>query len=482
MIPVLGFTPDQDPTTPGVLVDVEQQVPTEIGMRASPLPVDVGNPALSSEARGAVVTRNLSGNRRLIVGTEDSLFDAGSGTWNDVSARTYALGADDRWSFAQFGNATIAATLTEPLQRSVSGTFADITAAPNAKLVESVKGFVVAFHTSETNFGDSPDRWWCSALLDETDWVPNVSTQCTTGRLIEGGGAILAAKRLGEDLVAYKQRALFLGRYSGPPEVWNWTQISSEIGCVGQDAVVDIGVAHVFVGEDDIYIYDGVRPVSIATNKVRQWFVDNRDPVYQYKTQVLWDRQNSLAWIFFASNTSVGVVDSGLVWHSKSGKWGKVAHNVSAVVNYISPSITYDGGTPLVTTYDSGPLIPYDSPFWISGTELPAIIETDEILKTLSGTPTTSSFTTGDLGDEDFYSMATSFKVRYKRSPSSATATGYTKDDGGSLTLVTVSSALRDDGAFDVRQSGRWHRFRVESTGACEYQAVRMTSKEVGRR
>jgi hypothetical protein len=124
-------------------------------------------------------------------------------------------------------------------------------------------------------------------------------------------GQVHRRRRLGDDFIAYKQRALFLGRYSGAPEVWHWTQISSEIGCVGKTALANTGVMHLFVGEDDIYLYDGVRPQSIADGQVRRWFTTNRDPAYAYRTQVLWDRQNSLAYFFFASTTSAGVIDQG---------------------------------------------------------------------------------------------------------------------------------------------------------------------------
>lgn len=483
MTPILGFTPDMDPTAPGVILECSEVVGTDVGMKAAPTSTSVGLPALAAACRGAAVLRNLSDNRRLIAGTAAALFEAGASSWTDVSrVGGYSLGTDDRWSFAQFGNAALASSIANKIQRSLSGAFADIASAPQAKIIFSVQAFVMALHTNDAGFGDSPDRWWCCAASDETNWTPSVSTQAGTGRLVSTPGPLTAGARLGDDAVAYKKRALYLGRYSGGAEIWNWTLISAEIGCVGQDAAVDIGVAHIFVAEDDIYMFDGIRPQSIATGKVRQWFVDDRDPAYAYRTRILWDRQNALAWIFYASNGSAGAVDSGLVYHTKSGRWGVVARNVEAAVAYFSASITYDGGASFITTYDSGPSITYDSPFWVAGTETPAIFETDHIVKTLSGTPSSSSFTTGDMGDEDSYSFSDQFKVRYKRSPTSATVTGYTKDDGGSLTLSSASSVSRNDGAFDVRQSGRWHRFKVDQTGACEFSAVRANMKFAGSR
>lgn len=482
MSQVLGFVPDADPTPPGVIVDCELLLPYDLGMRACPTAVGVGLPALEEESRGVFVGVDLLGTRRLIAGTLTALYQAGSSAWADVSAEPYSLGADDRWSLAQFGNSVLAATPSYSIQRLTAGAFAEIADAPKARILVSVKSFVMAFGTNDTVFGDSPDRWWCCANLNETDWVPNIATQCTTGRLVESGGRFTAAARFGDDVVTYKRNAMWLGRYVGSPSVWDFIPIASDIGCVGQEAVCDTGTGHIFVGIDDIYLFDGNRPQSIATGKCRDWYVANRDPKNAYKTRILWDRQNSLAWIFFVSINGNGHIDCGLVYHTRTGRWGRANFRAESVVVYASPSITYDDGAlSIPTAYDDGPQIPFDSPFWTEGQELIAIVDDTHTLKTLSGIPADSSFTTGDYGDEMSYTMCNSLKIRYKVAPDDATATGYVKDDGGRVS-VQASSAIRDDSAFDLRQTGRWHRFRVDQTGPAEVLAIRPAMQEAGQR
>jgi len=483
MIPFIGFVPDVDELTPGAILDASQIIPTQKGIQACPSTVTAGPSALPAECRGAALLRNLSGVNRLIAGTSTNLFEAGSTAWGTVSASSagYSLGTDDRWSFCQFGNSAIAATISEKIQRSTSGNFATITAAPKAQIVESLKGFVLALHTNETTFGDSTDRWFSCAQYDETDWTPSVATQCATGRLVEGGGPITAGRKLGDDLIVYKRRAMFIGRYAGPPSVWDFVQVTTEIGCVGQEAVINIGYAHIFAAEDNIYLFDGVRPQSIADGKVREWFTSNLNPVYNYRTKAFWDKRRNLAWIFFVSTGGSSICDSGLVYHTLTGRWGYVTHDVEAVVSFVVAAITYDGGSPLITTYDSGPSISYDSPFWLAAAENGAVFTDDHVLKTFSGTAEDSSFTTGDMGDEDAYSFCDRLQVRYFDSPDTATATGFVKDDEG-VSLQTSSSALRDDNAFDFRQTGRFHRFHVEHTGNWEAGGVRPRFKRGGSR
>lgn len=482
MIPVAGFAPDVDPVTPGVLTDCDGLIPSERGMRAAPTPVSSGLPALASSVKGAAIVRRLNGTTRVFAGTSSALYEAGSTSWTNVSSGTYTLGADARWAFTQFGDSTLAATPAHAIQRILSGaTFAAVSGAPQAKLIESVKGFVIVANTTDATYGTSPDRWWCSALYDETSWTPSVSTQATTGRLIEGGGEITALKRLGDDVVAYKRRALFLGRYAGPPVVWDFTQITSDIGCVGQDAVVNTGSSHIFVGDNDIFMYDGVRPQSIALGKVREYFVQHRDPTYAYRTQCLWDRDASLVWIWYPSTSSSGALDSALVYHVLTGRWGRVVRSISAVLPFVASGLTYDGGSSLITTYDSGPAISYDSPFWLSSAEVPAVFGTDSVLRLLSGAAGSSWWVTGDMGDDEGYVWCNGLRVRFATNPTSATATGYLRNDLGA-SLITGGTSSRDDGAFDLRQAGRWHRFRVDASGDHEFTAMRGTFSAAGRR
>lgn len=482
MSQIVGFAPDADPTPPGMIVDCEMLLPYELGMRAAPTPVSVGLPPLSEATRGGYVGMDLLGAKRAIVGTGNALYQAGSASWLNVSGAAYTLGSDDRWSFAQFGNSMLAATPSYAIQRSTSVAFEAIDGAPRARILVSVKGFVIAFATNDEVYGDSPDRWWCCAWMDETDWTPNIATQCTTARLVESGGPFTAAARFGDDVVAYKRNAMWLGRYVGAPSVFDFIPIASDIGCIGQEAVCDTGSGHVFVGIDDIYLFDGNRPRSIATGACRDWYVAERDPNAATKTRILWDRQYGLAWIFFASIYNNGQIDRGLVYHMRTGRWGRADLPVETAIVYSSPAVTYDDGAALFAgSYDDGPQIAYDSPFWNESQELVAIVDDTHTLKTLSGRPDASSFTTGDFGDEQMYSMCNSLKVRYKQAPDSAIATGFIKNDLG-VTVAQAPSAQRDDGAFDMRQTARWHRFRVDQIGPAEVMAIVPTLGRAGTR
>ena len=126
---LLGFTPDAEATTPGILTDCTNVIPYESGMKGAPTgAIPSGIAALAAECRGAAVITKLDDSRRLFAGTASKLYEVNGSTWTDVSrAGNYSGGVDARWSFTQFGNATIAANLSDTIQRSnTSGAFADM--------------------------------------------------------------------------------------------------------------------------------------------------------------------------------------------------------------------------------------------------------------------------------------------------------------------------------------------------------------------
>lgn len=467
MTPLLGFAPDADSTVPGVLTDCTNLVPYENGMEGGPAaatPSDV--PALAAECLGAAVVTNLSGVRRIVAGTAPKLYEVASGAWGDRSGATYNATADFRWSFAQFGNTTLAANKGDTIQRS-TGTgvnFATIATAPKADIIFSVGTQVMALNVDDG--ADKPDGWHACAVNDETDWTTSLTTLAAKGRLVSSPGALTAGARLGEFALAYKANSLYMGRFVGAPDVWDWTQVAGgEVGCVGKEALCDIGGVHFFVGNDNLWFFDGTRPIPMADGTVRQWFNDNCAPAYRYRCKCVFDRAKNRVWLFFPSNSST-TCDLAIVYHVTTKKWGKKAMSVEAALNYISAGLTYDTWDTAGATYDTLPAISYDSAFWLSGSQALAAFNTSHQLQTINSTSTSSAFTTGDAGDDDQYTLLERIRLRYAPgfAPSSASVQTYFKaNSGDSLTAGPTGTIV--DGKFDVLKESRWHRAAFSFTG-----------------
>jgi hypothetical protein len=465
MIPFVGFAPDLDPATPGVITDCDDLLPTVRGFKSMPAQVATTYPALAAECLGAAIVVKLDATTRLFAGTDTKLYEGASTSWTDVSvgAGTYTSG-EKRWRFAQFGNTTIATNYLDAMQSSSSGAFANVT-GPKAKCIDAAAGFVMVADTNEGTYGAQSDRWWCSAFQDASDWTPAVATQCTTGRLIESPGPIRAMKALGSDFVAYKDRAMFLGRYVGSPAVFEWTQLPGEIGAAAQEAVVSVGSQHIFVGYEDIYIFDGSRPVAIGA-PIKKWFFDNLNKPYRYRIHGMHERSASRVWFFFNKGTSTSL-NAAIVYNYVSGQWGYLTLDVETPIEYLTGLITYNTLGDYFSTYNDLPSVSYDSPFWTQTAPVPAIFDTTHTIKLFSGASAGCSITTGDYGDDAQYSLLTRARLRCITSPTSATATNYTKAVAGD-SLTTGSTPTMSDGRFDFLASSRWHRLKYDLVGDAE--------------
>jgi len=464
MIPLIGFAPDADVTTPGLITSCSNLIPYLNGMEGAPEPTTpISTPALAAACIGAAVLTKLDDTRRIIAGTSTKLYELSSGSWSDVSrVAVYNGGIDTRWAITQFGNSTLCSNRADVIQRSTGAAFADIATAPKAEIIFTVGAFVMALNLNDGS--EKPDGWACCAAFDETSWTPSLATQATSGRLVATAGRLTAGMRLGEYAIAYKQKSIYLGQYVGAPTVWNWIQVpGGEAGCVGKEAICDIGGAHFFVGDDNLWIFDGTRPVPVADGFVRQFFFDNSNPSYRYRTICVFDRQKNLVWVFYPSLGSQ-TPDSAIVYHVTAKKWGAANRSIEAALNYVSGGVTIDGLAAISSTIDGLAAYSFDSQFWLTGGKSLSIFNTSHQLQAMTGVSVSSSMTTGDVGDDDSVSALNKIRLRYARAPTAASVQTFIQQNSGvGFTAGASGSVL--DGKFDLRQSARWHKATFTFTG-----------------
>lgn len=481
LIPILGFAPDLDPTTKGVLTDCVAKIPTLKGMKAALSRVTVGLPALAAKCIGARVLQKLDGSYRFFAGSTTKLYEAnGTSSWTDRTrvSSDYNASADIRWRYAQYGDVTLAVQKQDILQFITSGTnFANVGASvPKASVVETVGQFVFLLDTNEATYGDSTNRWWCSAIGDYADWTPAISTQCVTGTLTSSPGPILGGKRLGDSLVVYKERSMFLGTYQGPPAAWSFQEVSNTAGAQSQETIVPIvtkegGAAHIFMGADNFYYFDGSRPVEIGT-PIKNWFYARLNRDFAYLSEALKDDVNSLIYFFYpTTSSSTGVLDACVVYNYRANKWGMYDQTIETGVTYVSGGLTYASLEASYATYTALPNISYGSPFWFAGALSPAVFNTSHVLQSFTGDAGVSSMTTGDIGDDEMEILVHRVRPRYLQAPTGATLYNYHRQNLGE-SLSSDMTVTRSNGTFDFMRSARWHRLKIEDTGNSEIPAL----------
>lgn len=454
-------------------------------MEGAPSAEDIGAAALSAQCYGAGTYRRLDNTFRTIAGTATTLQELVSNAWTDRSRAVggaYTLGADGFWRFTQFGNTLLAVNKSDTLQESTTGAFADVSGAPKADIVEAVGNFVFLFNTNEATYGDSPDRWWCSAIRDHTDWTPSLATQSATNTLVSTPGPIRAGKKFGDRVVVYKERSMYLGTYVGGSTIWDFQLVVGEAGCGSQEAVVDIGTpdnpVHIFMGADDFWRFDGARPVPLGS-PLRKTVYADLDGSYTSRIKTLHDRVNSRVYFFYPSSAGAGAIDKCVVYHYRENRWGRDDRTIEAVFEYLSGGITFDTWDDIAATFDSLTGTSFDSPLFSSGSPKPAVFNASHKIVTLTGATGNSSFTTGDFGDDENYYLLSRVKPVWLTKPTSATMINYYKDNEGD-SLTTDQTTTMGTSRFDVLRSARWHRLQFNMVGDNELNTINAQYQQDG--
>jgi hypothetical protein len=480
IVTLLGYAPDADPTVIGVLTNCSGVVPSLRGMKGAPSPAITPLAALARTCQGAAAVSKLDDTTRLFAGTAIKLYEAGVSTWSDVSrAASYTGGTTSRWRFAQQSNVSFAANGADTMQASVNtGPFSCVAGAPVAKIVESVGQFLFGFNTSSSAQG-----WQCSALGDYTSWTVSAATQAVSGTLISTPGPITAGRRFGGQILAYKQSSLYVGTYVGAPVVWDFVLVPGTAGALSQEVVVNIGTPdnpkHIFMGQDDFYVFDGSRPVPIGTNRVKVKVFNEILQSRSYVCTALHDKKNALVYFYYPVSEA-NIPDHCVVYNYRTDKWGVDDRQVEATVDYVTTGLTYTtlGGS--YTTYDDLPSLPYDLAFLNPSDRIPAIFDTGHLVKTMTGPATSTSFTTGDFGDDVDFNCVTRIRPRFLTAPDSATLINYYRNNTGDSLTTDMSVALTN-GAFDFMRDAKWHRFMVSLTGDWELAGFSPEWEKTGR-
>jgi hypothetical protein len=349
--------------------------------------------------------------------------------------------------------------------------------APKASFIDTIAGFVMAFNYNDGS--DVVDGWYCSAYQDYTDWTPDIGTQCANGRFLDTPGAVSAGKALGENAVAYKLDSMYVGQYVGAPFIWAWQLVSGEVGAVSNEAVIDIGTSHIFVGRNDIWRFDGTRPVSIADG-IRDWFFNEQlNSQYAYKTIGSHDKNKSLIYFYYVSRTAT-TIDSCIVYNYKSGKWSRANRAIEACLEYRVGGYTYASYTTAYSTYADVPAISYGSPFWTASTPVSGLFDTTHTLKSLTGVSASSSITGGWFGDDLGMMTVQRVTPRFIQAPTSAAMTNYYVNKSGEAQTTGATNTMTR-GRVGVYRRAKWQKLKWSFVGDYELTDLIIEAKSAGK-
>jgi len=371
----------------------------------------------------------------------------------------YTTPTNQRWRFTQFGNVLIAANGGNRLQGynlNSSTTFQDLAVdAPQSRYVTVVRDFVVSAYVNSSTVYPFRVQW--SALGDESNWTNSATTQADFQDIPDGGSIVGITG--GEFGLVFMDRSIHRMSYIGSPLVFQFDNISRNLGCYEANSIVQYGGTSFFLSDDGFYACDGQQVIPIGNEKVNRYFYNDIDEGSLSLMSAAIDPFRKLVVWAYASQSSA-TVDKLLIYNYQTGRWTSGTTNASRVASSSTPSFDLEG----MDVFGNLEQIQssFDSRIWLGGKMQFAGVKDAKII-TFSGDNNTAIIETGDIEMPGVTSAITMAKPIV---------------DGGSGNVALVSRRLLSEqvvfgtqtvadseNRVSIRGIGRYHRLQLTPTG-----------------
>jgi len=454
------WLPDQ-PSVTGALMKADNVYSRAIGYGGVPSAVDYTQ-AASEPLNNVVAGKNPDGSTTIFAGSQTNLYklDSADMSLDDVSGATYATPTDQRWRFTQFGNRVIAANGHDRLQGWLLGTstaWANLAAdAPEARYVTVVRDFVVSGHIGT----DYPFRVKWSGINNETSWTDSATTQSDYQEIPDGGSIVGVTG--GEFGLILMDRSIYRMTYVGSPLVFQFDNISRNLGCYEANSVIQYQGLTFFLADDGFYACDGQTVASIGGEKVDRFFFSDVDEEYLFNMSAAIDPiKNLVIWAYPAKGQG-GNVNKLLIYNFQTKKWSSGGTDVDRVASSSSPSTTLEGLDVISSSIDAlGTSL--DSRIWLGGKLLFAGVRGNKVV-TFTGANSTATIQTGELSLENRKTAIT--LVQPIVDNGSCDVAVFSRDLLTTQVVFGSATSADSENRVSVRSMGRYHRLQFNPTGA----------------
>lgn len=447
------WLPDQ-PGVIGALTTAKNCYPRAVGYGPFPSEENYSDDA-AQNLTNVVAARDVNGNTTVFASGTTRLYklDSTDFSLDDVSGVTYTNAT--MWKFTQFGSKLIAATEAHTLQAydlTTTGNFGVIGSdAPKAKFVTVVRDFVVTGYQA-----DYPTRVQWSGINNETTWASSGTTQADFQDIPDGGR--VQGVTGGEFGIVLMDRGLYRMSYVGTPLIFQFDNISRNLGCYESNSVIQWQGVTYFLSDDGFYACDGQNVVNIGAEKVNRFFFNTlREAIIDQMSAAVDPTKNLVMWGYPSLDTTYRI----LMYHVPTKRWSYAETTVNRIASSSTPGVTLEGLDNFSASIDDL-MTPLDSRLWVGGKLQLAGVSGAKII-TFSGTPKTATIDTSDIETGMNQSMITMVKpVVDNGSGSVAVDSRLQLNEQVAFSTVTAASS---ENRVGVRSYGRYHRVRLQPSG-----------------
>lgn len=113
-----------------------------------------------------------------------------------------------------------------------------------------------------------------------------------------------AIKFKGDYLFVFKERSIWVGYATGDSDVFQFDQKVTGAGCAASKTIEDLGDEIIFLGWDDVYVFDGIDYKSLTEDKVGMELINSINPKQVGKCFGVIIEEQKEYWLFYPSTAS----------------------------------------------------------------------------------------------------------------------------------------------------------------------------------
>ena len=222
------------------------------------------------------------------------------------------------WAPTSIAGSYTRAVRLSPDSPGIYQTDADGPLMANWITVSSESRFVLAFATND--YGSTTQdpllvRW--SDQEDYTTWTPSATNQAGSMRL-SFGSELKCAMQMRQETLVFTDAAVYSMQFLGPPYVWGFTILDSNISITGPNAVAVANNVAYWMGNEKFYTYSG--RVETLPCSIRQYVFGDINQTQGYQIFAGTNEGFNEIWWFYCSANSTEV-DRYVIYNHLERLW-----------------------------------------------------------------------------------------------------------------------------------------------------------------
>jgi hypothetical protein len=411
--------------------------------------------AMSGAPKGGASFVSQQGITVIVAGSATTLYSANAGGWSSI-ASGYSIQGAQRWRFAQFGGLAIATNGADPMQKIALDTMTVSALGGSPPRFEALAVVGRGFLVGTVMDGDVMTLAWCGAFNAEKWDFGNDQSDYET---LPSGGRINGILSGEFGLVLQRDRLVRMD-YIGGNGIFDFAEVSSNIGCVSVHSVAQWGTLGFFLSDEGFMMWTGSDVVPIGRGWIDAQFAAAYSASNFEGMSTAIDPVRGI--VMWSMGDKVYCYDWTLRDKNGIGRWSTVTYAAPIIFSGVTKALTIDETDPLVGVTDDNidtiGLLSLDDASFRGGDPRLYVFSSGNALGTFTGTPMAATFTGNDIEMFD----GKRADVRSVRPDIDATGgitvTLAAKQRLGDATASFTASTLQNSGDMPIRASGRYLR------------------------